>query len=168
MTPLHTSISPAYSFSDLPHNRGCEVKQQNEIVGALVRSSLWSSDHVATTPDGTWTFERTGLLGTGLEIVDSTSGKRIAQFKSHWSGGGTVEFADGDSFHLECKGLWHPAWNVTAANGERVLTLHTREKSVEVRPQCNVTPVRLSILLMLALVCVRQPEEDVALSAMVG
>ena len=53
-------------------------------------------------------------------------------------------------------------WTVVTQAGERVLELHTREKSVEIDPEAAVANDRLSILILFALYRVRQAEEAAA------
>ena len=168
MHPLSTAVSPAFTWCDLPRNAGIELKRHNELASTVTRAGTYSSDYIATTPNGTWTFHRSGLMGTGVEILDSNSHQRLASYKSHWGARGTLTFADGESFHLECHGLWHPVWKVTTMNGELVLSLHTREQFVDVPDESNIAANRLSALVTFLVSRVRQAEEDTASSAMVG
>jgi hypothetical protein len=161
MIPLSSVISGGLTWSKLFH-QDYELKQNDEVIGTLHRPSVLSSTVLAETQSGHWTFRRSGLLGAGAQILDSSSQQEIATFKSSWSGTGTLTFADGQTFHFVCKGLWHPVWSVIAANGDTLLRLHTREKEVEVTAQSDVTDSRLSLLLMFMWYRVLQAEEDAA------
>lgn len=168
MIPLYSAISGGLTWSKLPRNRGYELKVHDELVGALHRPSFWSCNVVAETQNGHWLFRRGGFLGTGSEIVDAASDQPIARFKSSWGGGGVLTFADGQTFHLECKGWWRPVWTVSADSGQAVLALHTREKTVDLLAAASVPGDRLSLLIMFAWHRVLQAEEDAATAAAVA
>ncbi len=80
--------------------------------------------------------------------------------------GGTLTFADGQQFQLECKGWWRPVWSVIGPGGETLLRLHTREKTVDVPTAGSVSESRLSLLIMFTWYRILQAEEDAASAAM--
>jgi hypothetical protein len=162
MIPLSSTISDGLTWSKIPRSRSYELKLNGEVVATLQRPSAWSCNFRAETQDGRWTFRRGGFLGTGAEMVDATSERRLATFKSAWAGGGTLTFADGQTFHLRCKGLWRPAWIVTTESGHLVLQLHSRGKTVELGPGAGLSVSRLSLLIAFAWYRVLQAEEDAA------
>jgi hypothetical protein len=168
MIPISSAISSGLIWSKVSRNRSYELKRNNEVVGTLQRPTFWSSNFVAETQHGRWTFRRGGWLGSGAQIVDSASQQAIATLKSGWGCGGTLTFADGQTFHLECRGWWHPVWSVIAESGETLLRLHTREKSVEVLTAAAVPDSRLSLLIMFIWYRVLQAEEDAASAAVVA
>ncbi len=159
MIPLSSAISRGLTWSKVSH-QDYQLKRNDDVVGALHRPSLSSPTVFAETQSGHWTFRRGGWLGTGVQIVDSSSQQEIARLKSSWSGAGTLTFTDGQIFHLECKGWWHPVWSVIAENGETLLRLHPREKEVDVTARTAVTDSRLSVLIMFLWYRVLQAEED--------
>ena len=159
MIPLSSVVSTGLTWSKVSH-QNYELKRDDEVAGTLHRPSFWSSTVLAETQSGRWTFRRDGWLGAGAQILDSNSQQEIATFKSSWKGDGKLTFADAQTFHLECKGLWHPVWSVITENGETLLLLHTREKEVEVTARCAVTDSRLSLLIMFTWYRVLQAEED--------
>jgi hypothetical protein len=168
MIPLSSAISGGLTWSNIAHNLGYELKLSGEVVGTLRRPGFFSSSYLADSQDGHWTFCRGGLLGTGAQILDSASQQQIATFQSVWGGGGALTFADGQTFHLECKGWWHPVWSVIGEDGQPVLHLHTREKTVDLPTGVNVPQNRLSLLIMFAWYRILQAEEDAASAAMVA
>jgi hypothetical protein len=166
MIPLSSAVSGGLTWSKISRGRGYELRLNGELVGTLRHPSFWSSSFVADTQNGCWTFRRAGFLGNRAEIVDPASEQLIATFKSCWGGGGgTLTFADGQTFHLECKGWWRPVWSATTGNGQPVLHLHTREKTVEFPAGATVPHSRLSLLIMFAWSRVLQAEEDAASAA---
>lgn len=112
-------------------------------------------------------FRRYGFLGSGAQIVDLASKRQIATFKSTWRGGATLNFADGQAFRLECKGVWRPVWSVTTAGHQPVLHLRTREKAVELPAGVHLEKNRLSLLVMFAWYRFLQAEQDAASAAAV-
>jgi len=168
MIPLSSAISGGLIWSGVPHSRNYDLTQNGEVVGALMHPSPRSSNVVAETPEGRWTFRRSGFYGTGAEIVDTVSEQPIATFKSAWGGQGTLTFADGEKFHVECAGWWHPVWSMVAENGQWVLRIHTREKTVELPTVAAAPPTRLSLLIMFVWYRILQAEEDAASAATVA
>ncbi|HYA47996.1 MAG TPA: hypothetical protein VEE87_00345 [archaeon] len=168
MIPLSSAVSGGLTWSKIPRTRSYELKLNGELVGKLERPSFWCSKFLAETHEGRWIFRRGGFLGTRAEIVDAASGQPVAKLKSSWSGGGTLSFADGQRFHLTCKGWWRPVWSVTRENGQPVLQLHTREKTIESAASVAVPGSRLSLLTLFAWYRVLQAEEDAASAAAVA
>jgi len=168
MIPLFSAVSSGLTWSKLPRNQGYELKRNNAVVGSLRRASFWSSNYLAETGDGQWAFRRGGFFGTGAEIVDSASQQRLATFKSDWGGGGTLIFSDGQTFRVRCKGWWRPVWSVIAEDGQPVLHLHTREKTVEVPTGPAIPESRLCLLILFGWYRVLQAEQDAASAAVVA
>jgi hypothetical protein len=166
MIPLSSAVSQGLIGSKLPHSQDYELTLNNEVVGTLRRPSLWSTNFVAETQNGRWTFVRGGFLGTGAEILQGE--RPIASFKASWSGKGVLTFADGQTFHVECKGWWHPVWSMRSETGQPIVQIHTREKAVDVPAGSSVANDRLSLLIMFAWYRVLQSEEDAAAAATVA
>jgi hypothetical protein len=167
MIPISSAISSGFTWSKISC-RNYELKLNHDVVGTLQRPSFWSSNIVAETQHGHWTFRRGGWLGSGAQIVDSASQQSIATLTSGWGSGGTLTFADGQTFRLECHGWWRPVWSVIAEGGEPLLRLHTREKTVEVLSRAAAPDSRLPLLIMFIWYRKLQAEEDAASAAMVA
>ena len=166
MIPISSSTSSGLTWSKRPRTRNYELKLNGDVVGTLSRTGFWCPNFVAETQSGCWTFRRGGFLGTGAEIVEAD--RAIATFKAPWGGGGTLTFADGETFHLECKGWWRPVWTLVAENGQPVLHVHRREKTVDVATGSAIADSRLSLLLMFAWYRVLQAQEDAAAAASIA
>lgn len=172
MIPLNAAIASANSgaitWSSISCNRRHELKLNGEIVGELTRPSLWSQRFIAETREGRWTFRRGGFFGTGSEIVDTDSGLTVASFKGGWGSGGTLTFADSQTFRFSCQGWWRPVWTVATEGGQPVLLLHAREKAVELPGGTAVPDSRLSLLIMFAWYRKLQADEDAASAAVMA
>ena len=167
MIPLSFAVSSGLTWSKISRSCNYQLELDGEVAGTLERSSFWRSEFVAETEAGRWIFRRGGFLGTGAEIVDAASRQPVAAFKSSWGAGGTLTFADGEKFRLECSGWWHPMWSVSTEGGQPVLLLYTREKTVETTGSAAVAESRLSLLVMFAWYRVLRAEEDAASAATV-
>jgi len=168
MTPLPSGASTRFTWSALPNSRGFELTRNGEILGTLRRPTIWSQNVFATTPAGDWIFRPSGFWRTEAEIVDSASRQTLAKFKTKWSRSGALTFADGQIFQLDYKRSWHPRWTVTNDAGETVLSLRTREKSVEIEKGPVICESRLALLILFTLCRVRQAQEEAASAAMVA
>jgi hypothetical protein len=166
--PSFSPLSSERTWTKIRCNRSYELRLGSEVVGTLKRPSFWSPSFLAETQKGRWMFRRSGVLGSGAVIADSDSGESIATFRSAWGCGGVLTFADGQIFRFECRGWWHPVWSVLDANGEPVLHLHTREKTVDLPSPHTVPDDRLSLLVVFAWYRVLQAEEDAASAAVIA
>jgi hypothetical protein len=165
MIPFTSAVRHGLTWSKIPHTHDYELKLNGEIAGVLARPSCWSPRFLAETPGGCWAFRRQGFLGTGVEITDADSGQTIASFQSSCCGGGTLIFADGQTFHLKYKGWWRPVWTMTTDDDKPMLHLHAREKTVELPVSAAIPPVPLCLLIMFAWSRVLQADEDASAAA---
>lgn len=170
MIPLSSgsAISGGLTWMKVSRSRSYELKLNDQVVGTLDRPSFWSSDFVANTQNGKWTFRRTGCLGLGAEVFDSATQQPIATFKAEWGRGSTLIFADGQSFRLQSKGWWRPVWSVISESGQPVLVLDVRDKTVELPAAGAVPDSRWSLLIMFTWYRVLKAEEDAQAAVMVA
>lgn len=168
MIPISSAFSGGLVWSKIPHKRGYELKRHSEIVGSLRPTSFWAQEFQAESHQGKWRFRRTGFWRTGTEIVDSSSNAAIAVFRPNWTGGGSLVFSDGQIFRISTKGFWRPVWTVLADTGQPVLSIHSREKTVELPRELHVSEERLTLLLIFAWHIMQQAAEDAAAVAAVG
>jgi hypothetical protein len=176
MIPLSSAsaMSGGLTWKKISCSRSYELKLNDQLVGTLSRPSFWSSDFVAETQNGSWTFRKTGFLGNGAEVFDSTSQQDsasqqpIATFKAEWGGGSTLTFTDGQSFRLQSKGWWRPLWSVIGEAGQPVIVLDVRDKTVDVPAAGAVPDSRLSLLIMFTWYRVLKAEEDASAVVLVA
>ena len=168
MASPSTSRPAGFSWTRLPHSHGYQLKHNDEVIGTLQHSKDWASDFVVASTAGEWTFRRAGFLGVGAAIVDSHSQKTIATFKAVWPNRGTLAFADGQSFDLQCKGLWHPVWTIRNQAGEVIASLHSREEAIKYGDVHTIPEERLQLLVIFALYRLQQAEEYAESTAMVA
>jgi hypothetical protein len=155
-----SATSGALTWTKISCNRQYELKRNGVVVGKLTRPSLWSQKFVADTQHGRWTFRRSGFWGTTCEIVDA-AGRVVASCKAGY-GRSVVSFADGQTFHFAHKGWWRPVWTVTSDNGQPLLYVHRREKTVDLSATTSVADDRLTLLSMFVWYRILQEEEDAA------
>jgi len=165
MIPLSTAVSSGMTWSKLPRTRIHELKRNNEVLGTVDRPSIWSSAYVAESRYGRWRFRPGGWFGTGAEIVDAASGQQLATFKASWGRGGNLAFADGATYQIGCRGWWRPVWSVSTDSGQPVLSLHAREKAVDLPAAGSVPENRLVLLALFTLYGLLRAEEEAAATA---
>jgi hypothetical protein len=170
MIPLSSSsaISGGFTWKKTSCSRSYELKLNDQIIGTLKQPSFWSSNFVAETQNGNWTFRKTGCLGNGAEVFDTASQQPIATFKSEWGGGSTLTFTDGQSFRLQCKGWWRPVWSVIGESGQPVAVIDVRDKTVDVPMAGAIPDARLSLLILFTWYRVLKAEEDAQAAVMVA
>jgi hypothetical protein len=171
MIPLSAASSSGLSLSNLTwsrSSRGYELKLNDTVAGTLERPSFWSSKIVATTASGTWLFRRAGFFNVGAEILDSTTQQLIATLKTNWGGRGTLTFNDGQTFFLESRGIWRPVWNILTPDGQPVLQVHKREKTVEVVNGTAAPGDRLALLILFMLYRIWIAEQDSSAAVVVA
>jgi hypothetical protein len=166
MIPISSAVSSGLTWSK-SSRKYYELKRNGEIVASLHRTGCWSPEYRAESQHGNWRFRRTGFWRAAMEIVDSNSGARIAALRPSWGGGGTLVFSDGQTFRISGRGLWRPVWSVPAENGQPVLSIHSREKTVELPNQSLLPEDRLILLATFAWYVMQQAAEDAASVAVV-
>src|SRR5262249_39999452 len=87
---------------------------------------------------------------------------RIAVLKPNLSGGGVLKFSDGSTFRITSKGSWRPLWTLLADNGQPLLRIHSREKTVELPTQSHLSEDRLILLAIFGWHIMQQASEDAA------
>jgi len=166
MIPLSSANSSGFTWSKLPRNRGFEVKLNGSVVGALQRTSFWSSNYEAVTSEGTFKIQRRGWCGTKAAILDSQ--RQVALFESGWRRPSMLTFADGQRFQIERNGCWRPQWSITSESGERIVSLDLRQRTGDALVAANMKSSRLALLVMFILYRIRQAEEDAAAASVVA
>lgn len=100
--------------------RAYELHAQGDLVGTLRFRSLLGTFATAESAAGSWTFKRTGFFATRITVRAPDSDRDLAVFRpTTWSGGGTLEFADGRKFHATTK-LWSKRYEFRTEQDELV------------------------------------------------
>lgn len=167
MTPICAVPSGLLTWSKIPGTHNYQLRSGDEMLATLHHLRGLSPHFVAESQCGRWIFRRNGFLGAGAEVLEADTQRQIGFFKAAWDGGGVLSFCDGETFHLHCKGLWRPVWTMNAADGQAVLRLHSREKTVDLlrRP---LSESRLFLLMLFTWYRILQGQEDAAAAAMIA
>ena len=97
---------------------GYELRDGDTVVATLRFRSRWGSLATAESADGCWTFKRVGFLQTRVTIRKCESEDEIAVFKNNsWTGGGTLEFADGRRLTADTN-CWQTKFAFSTETGE--------------------------------------------------
>jgi hypothetical protein len=129
------------------------LRAGEEDAAALEFRSAWGSLATAESGDGCWTFRRVGFLQTRVSIRACGDETELATFRNHiWSGGGTLEFADGRAFRATTN-LWQTRLEWQSSEKVPLVSFHTegvirKSAQVEVEPHgSTLAELRLLIAL---------------------
>jgi hypothetical protein len=164
MIPISSAASGGLIWSKISSPRGYVLKLHGEVIGSLRRTSLWSSEFQADSSNGKWRFHRAGCFQTQTEIIDVPSSVQIATYKTNWSGAGALAFSDGQTFWINSKGYWRPVWKVLSDDGQPVLLIRPREKTVDLAKNLNLPDDRLTLLTIFTWYVQQQVSEEAASS----
>jgi hypothetical protein len=92
-----------------------------ELAALLHFRSSFGSFATTETADGCWTFKRIGFFQTKVTIRACGSDRDIGIFKNNtWSGGGTLELADGGTFRAATN-FWQTKFGFETESGEKLI-----------------------------------------------
>jgi len=98
-----------------------ELRADDELIATLRFRSSWGTFATAESADGCWTFKRIGFWQTKATIRACGSDTELALFKNNtWSGGGTLEFADGRKLLASTNG-WRTTFEFKSETGETLV-----------------------------------------------
>ena len=98
-----------------------ELRAGSEVVSTLRFRSSFGSFATAESEDDCWTIKRVGFWQTKVTIRSCNSGDDIASFRNNtWSGGGTLELADGRTFPATTN-FWQTKFGFETDSGEKLI-----------------------------------------------
>ncbi len=119
-----------------------------------------------------WTFKRTGFLAPKVSVRTPGSEADLALFSPGWSGGGSVSFASGRTYHLRQKNFWGSEWAFETEDGSSVIRLSAKhgvlKKSAAVRLSPAAVGAEETPILMLLIWYVRLLANEDAGAAVVA
>lgn len=146
-----------------------ELRMNDELAGRLTFRSAFGTFATGESADGCWTFKRVGFFQTRVSIRRCGEQEDLATFKNNtWSGGGTLEFADGRRF-LAGTNFWQTSLEFKTEAGEPFVRFDTGgmihiSATVEILPRAagaSETP----LVVMLGWYLVVMMHSDMAASA---
>jgi len=140
-----------------------------ELAATLHFRSSFGSFATAESADGCWTFKRIGFFQTKVTIRPCGSDDDVAIFKNNtWSGGGTLEVADGRTFKAT-NNFWQTRLGFETESGEKLIgfeksgLLHL-SATVEVQPSA-ISMTELPLMVTLGFYLIVMMNMDAAISA---
>jgi hypothetical protein len=130
---------------------------------------MFGSLATAEGADGCWTFKRVGFFHTRVTIRTCGSDDDIAIFRNNtWSGGGTLEMADGRKFPATTN-LWQSKLEFRDEAGAALVRFHTGglvhlSAAVEISPVAVARP-ETALIVMLGMYLIVMMNMDAASSA---
>lgn len=123
-----------------------ELRSGDDIAATLNFRSSWGSHATATSGDGVWTFKRVGFWQTRVTVRAENTDTDLAVFhNATWSGGGTLELADGRKYPANTN-FWSTRYEFKTEAGEPLVgfvkiggLLHT-SADVEIHPAALQIP----------------------------
>ena len=100
-----------------------ELRDGGEPAASLVFDSAATTRATAETPEGTWTFERPGLLSGAVHVREAGADLDMAVFHPGLLGPGHLRFANGVTFTWHHHGLGPGAWSFRGEGGETLVVL---------------------------------------------
>jgi len=91
-------------------SRAYELRSADSPVGYLRFEKPYGSLASAEVASQKWTFKRAGFLAPRVTVRSASPEAEIAVFCPHWSGGGTLHFADGHQAQWRCTNFWGSQW----------------------------------------------------------
>lgn len=104
-------------------HRAYQLTLDGQEVAALRFEKSCGSLATGQSPQGRWTFKRTGFLSPKVSVREAGSDSDIAVFTPSWGGGGWVAFRSGRRYHLRHKNFWATEWAFESEDGAPVVAL---------------------------------------------
>ena len=124
-----------------------------QVVATLRFRSSFGSFATAESADGCWTFKRVGFWKTRVTVRACGLDQDIAIFRNNtWSGGGTLELSNGDTFQATTN-CWQTKFGFETEAGEKLIEFKTSgllhlTATVRIQPS-SVAVAELPLMVML-------------------
>lgn len=105
-----------------------ELHSGDEILATLSFQPLCRTLATATTLEGTWTFEQTGILSSRVYVLEAATGQEIAVFSPGFLGRGLLRFDNGVAFAWR-REPHQGGWSFRGGEGESLITLKLEPES---------------------------------------
>jgi len=109
-TDLPFGSSPLVWAQPKAMSRAYELRSADSPVGSLRFEKSCGSLASADVASQKWTFKRAGFLAPRVTVRSANLEDDVAVFRPHWSGGGTLHFADGHQVQWRCTNFWGSQW----------------------------------------------------------
>lgn len=146
-----------------------ELRAGDDVVGTLKFRTSFGSFATGEIEDGRWTLKRVGFWRPKATVRAGDSEDTIATFTNHtWSGGGTIELADGRSFRMTSN-FWQTKLEIQDESEAPLIRFQNRgvihlSAAIEIDPRA-VTMPELPWLLMLGWYVILLSHRDSASAA---
>ena len=143
-----------------------------ELAATLRFRSSCGSFATADSADGCWTFKRVGFWKTRVTARVCGSDDDIAIFQNNtWSGGGTLELSNGQTFRATTNS-WQTKFGFETEAGEQLIKFETSgllhlSAAVEIQPSF-ISLAELPLLVMLGFYLIVMMQMDAATIAAVA
>jgi len=150
-------------------SRSCELRANDDVIGTLDFRTAFGSLATGRCKDECWTFKRVGFFQTRVSIRICNQETDVATFRNNtWSGGGTLEFADGGNL-LVTSNFWQSKLDFKSPSDDLLVSFRTvslihLKAEVVVEPRAHDLS-ELPLILLLGWYLVVMLHNDAAVSA---
>jgi hypothetical protein len=130
-----------------------ELSAGSKVAATLRFRTPFGSFATAESADGCWTFKRVGFWRTKVTVRPCGSEGDFASFRNNtWTGGGTLELADGRTFRATTN-FWQTKFGFETESGETLIQFQTGgflhlSATVEIHPNgINIRELPLMVML---------------------
>jgi len=145
---------------------------EGEVVANLRFKSSFGSFATADSEDGCWTFKRVGFWRTRVTVRVCGSDDDIAIFKNNtWSGGGTLELSNAQTFRATTNS-WQTKFRFETEAGETLIQFETSgllhlTATVQIQPT-SAKVAELPLMVMLGFYLIVMMHIDATTAAVAG
>lgn len=150
-------------------SRSCELRANDNVIGTLDFRTAFGSLATGKCKDECWTFKRVGFFQTRVSIRICDDETDVATFRNNtWSGGGTLEFADGGKL-LVATNFWQSKLDFKSPSDDLLVSFRTASL-IHLKAHVVVEPgaerlSHLPLILLLGWYLVVMMHNDAATSA---
>ncbi len=126
-----------------PHAMKMEYQllADDALAATLDFRSAWGSFASAASADGVWTFKRVGFWQTRVTVRADGGSSDLAVFRNAtWSGGGTLEMADGRKYPANTN-FWSTLYQFTTDAGEPVISFRKIGGMLHMSSEVEIHPI---------------------------
>ncbi len=122
-----------------------ELRAGDVVAATLHFRSSFGSFASATCGDGSWTFKRVGFWQTRVSVRASETETDLAFFKNNtWSGGGTLELADGRTYPANTN-FWATQYEFKTETGQPLVSYKQIGGFLHMSSRMEIHPVARDI-----------------------
>lgn len=118
---------------------------EETVVATLRWQKAFGTLAVAETPEGSWTFKRSGFWRPHVTVRVAGSEVDRAIFEPTWTGSGTLTIIGGPTFRWNGTNFWQTRWDWQTPDGAPLVHFSNRQGFVRLEGQVGVEAGALTL-----------------------